>query len=294
METTSFGQVLARPGDAPRSVYVRGVRVAEDDGLLFSYNVTKVDAKLRRAMNRERSNVGRSAYTDRIKAILLAVEEPEVLTALVDDMVGFAEGATHDEVKWNDVAERVVRQLAAIDPDVVFVTATQRWSHPELIRRAETDGKHVFVIPDALAARLRAADDGTVTTLERFAAEWNERVVIEPLDPALLTPAERAVFELGGEVLQIVGRRRDEWHVVVSETLHLTPDGTETAHGLWEPAHRRIVINRRCLASTDLFVATLLHEIGHAITGATDLTAEFEDGLTDLLGTVGVRAVTAT
>ena len=45
-------------------------------------------------------------------------------------------------------------------------------------------------------------------------------------------------------------------------------------------------------ASPELFVATLLHEIGHAITGATDLTAEFEDGLTDLLGTVGTRAVT--
>ena len=189
LETTPAGQVLARPGDAPRSVYVRGVRVAEDDGLLFSYNVTKVDAKLRRALNRERSNVGRSAYTDRIKAILLAVETPHVLTRLVDDMAGFAKGATRDEVKWNDIAERVVRQLAVSDPDTVFVTAAQRWSHPELIRRAEIDGKHVFVIPDALAARLRAADDDTVTTLERFAAEWNDRVVIEPIDPAHLEAA---------------------------------------------------------------------------------------------------------
>ena len=159
-------------------------------------------------------------------------------------MAGFAKGATRDEVKWNDVAERVVRQLAATDPDTVFVTAAQRWSHPELIRRAEIDGKHVFVIPDALAARLRAADDDTVTTLERFAAEWNERVVIEPIDPSHLEPAERAVLDLAGDVLAIVGRRRDEWDVVVSETLHLTPDGTETAHGLWEPAQRRIVINR--------------------------------------------------
>jgi hypothetical protein len=292
LETTPAGQVLAGPGDAPRSVYVRGVRVAEDDGLLFSYNVTKVDAKLRRALNRERSHVGRSAYTDRIKAILLAVEAPVVLTQLVDDMAGFAKGATRDEVKWNDVAERVVRQLAATDPDTVFVTAAQRWSHPELIRRAEIDGKHVFVIPDALAARLRNAADGTVTTLERFAAEWNERVVIEPLDPAQLDPAERNVLALAGQVLEIIGRRRGEWQVVVSEVLHLTPDGTETAHGLWEPAQRRIVINRRCLRSRELFVATLLHEIGHAITGATDLTAEFEDGLTDLLGTIGTRAVT--
>jgi Zn-dependent peptidase ImmA (M78 family) len=62
--------------------------------------------------------------------------------------------------------------------------------------------------------------------------------------------------------------------------------------GLGHRAVTSIVINRRCLRSRELFVATLLHEIGHAITGATDLTAEFEDGLTDLLGTVGTRAVT--
>jgi hypothetical protein len=291
LETTVHGQVLHRPGDEPRSVYVRGVRVAEDDGLLFSYNVTNVDAKLRRALNRERSNVGRSAYTDRIKAILLAAEAPDVVRPLVEDMAGFAKGSTRDEVKWNDVAERVVRRLAISEPDTVFVTAAQRWSHPELIRRAEVDGNHVFVIPDALAARLRAAGDDTVTTLERFAADWNARVVIEPLDPAALDPSEREVLDLTGRVLELVGKRRDQWQVVVSETLHLTPDGTETAHGLWEPAQRRIVINRRCLASPQLFVATLLHEIGHAVTGATDLTAEFEDGLTDLLGTVGTRAV---
>jgi hypothetical protein len=291
LETTTGGQVLARPGDAPRSVYVRGVRVAEDEGLLFSYNVTKVDAKLRRALNRERSNVGRAAYTDRIKAILLAVEAPRVVTALVEDMAGFATGATRDEVAWNDVAERVVRQLARTDPDTVFVTAAQRWSHPELIRRAEIDGKRVFVIPDALASRLRAADDG-VTTLERFAADWNDRVVIEPIDPSHLSDDERAVLDLAGDVLALVGRRRDEWAVVVSETLHLTPDGTETAHGLWEPAQRRIVVHRSRLASVERFVATLLHEIGHAVTGATDLTASFEDGLTDLLGTVGTSAVT--
>jgi hypothetical protein len=81
--------------------------------------------------------------------------------------------------------------------------------------------------------------------------------------------------------------------VVASETLHLTPDGAETALGMWDPAGPRIVVHRRCLRSPELFVGTLLHEIGHAITGATDLTAAFEDGLTELLGTVGTRAVSS-
>ena len=197
-----------------------------------------------------------------------------MLTRLVEDMAGFAKGATRDEVKWNDVAERVVRQLAAIDPDTVFVTAAQRWSHPELIRRAETDGKHVFVIPDALAARLRAPP---TTRSRRWSASppsgTNESSSNRSTRPCS-TPPSATCWTSPAQVLGMVGRRPDEWQVVVSETLHLTPDGTETAHGLWEPAQRRIVINRHCLQSPELFVATLLHEIGHAVTGATDLTAD--------------------
>jgi len=41
---------------------------------------------LRRALNRERSNVGRSAYTDRVKAILLACDQDEEIDTLVADL----------------------------------------------------------------------------------------------------------------------------------------------------------------------------------------------------------------
>ena len=208
-------------------------------------------------------------------------------------MAGFAKGATRDEVKWNDVAERVVRQLAVADPDTVFVTAAQRWSHPELIRRAEIDGKHVFVIPDALAARLRAADDDTVTTLERFAAEWNDRVVIEPIDPSHLEPDERAVLDLAGDVL--AHRRPTPRRVGRGGVRDVAPDPGRHRDrarpvGTGAAPHRHPPLAASLGASCSS--ATLLHEIGHAVTGATDLTAEFEDGLTDLLGTVGTRAVT--
>jgi hypothetical protein len=42
-------------------VYVKGLLVAEEPNFLFSYNVTRLSAALRRALNRERSNVGRGA-----------------------------------------------------------------------------------------------------------------------------------------------------------------------------------------------------------------------------------------
>ena len=174
----------------------------------------------------------------------------------------------------------------------MFVTAAQRWSHPELIRRAEIDGKHVFVIPDALAARLRNAADGTVTTLERFAAEWNERVVIEPLDPARSTQPSGTCWTSPARCWRWSGAAATSGRSSCPRRCTSLPTARRRRTACGNRHERRIVINRRCLQSRELFVATLLHEIGHAITGATDLTAEFEDGLTDLLGTVGTRAVT--
>jgi hypothetical protein len=55
---------------------------------LFSYNVTKLSAPLRRALNRERSNVGRGAYSDRVKAILTASRSTAVAGPLAEDLNG--------------------------------------------------------------------------------------------------------------------------------------------------------------------------------------------------------------
>ena len=86
--TTDYGSVLEGPG----RVYVRGLRVAEDDDLLFSYDITRLNARLTRALNRERANVGRSAYSERIKDILLASFSPAVAGPLTDDLAAFETG----------------------------------------------------------------------------------------------------------------------------------------------------------------------------------------------------------
>jgi hypothetical protein len=85
LESTEHGDVLARPGrKSPARVYVKGLLVAEEPNFLFSYNVTRLSAALRRALNRERSNVGRGAYTDRVKAILIACRSTSVAAPLAD------------------------------------------------------------------------------------------------------------------------------------------------------------------------------------------------------------------
>ena len=54
--------------------------------------------------------------------------------------------------------------------------------------------------------------------------------------------------------------------------------------GLWEPEKRWIIIKRTELAKLTSFAGTLLHEVTHAKTGFSDVSREFEDALTEIIG----------
>lgn len=69
LEKTKYGEVLANNG-VNSNIYINGVRVAEELNFLFSYNITSLNSQIKKALNRERTNVGRTAYTGRIKDIL--------------------------------------------------------------------------------------------------------------------------------------------------------------------------------------------------------------------------------
>jgi len=80
-------------------IYINGIRVAEEENFLLSYNITSLTAAIKKALNRERTNVGRTAYSDRVKSILLASSSEAVAKALVDDLSNFGRGMLHDEMK---------------------------------------------------------------------------------------------------------------------------------------------------------------------------------------------------
>src|SRR3984885_12372702 len=102
LEATRYGSVLER-AEGPARIYVNGLRVAEEPNFLFSYNITSLTKSLRAALNRERSNVGRQAYSDRVKAILLASSAPSVAEPLAKDLADFVRGKNHDETAGLDV-----------------------------------------------------------------------------------------------------------------------------------------------------------------------------------------------
>jgi len=65
---------------------------------------------------------------------------------------------------------------------------------------------------------------------------------------------------------------------------------TET-EGIWEPVTGRIIIKRDRLESVEKYAGILLHETSHAISGASDVSRNFENHLTKLLGIIASKAL---
>jgi hypothetical protein len=238
LETTEYGEVLARPDNRqPARIYVKGLFVAEEPNFLFSYNITKLSAPLRRALNRERSNVGRGASSDRVTAILTACRSTAVAGPLAEDLNGYAAGRLHDELAWRDVALHACRVLQT-NEKVIFVTPWQMAAATAQLRYAQDDGYRVVVVPDDIALSLGHLTDlngNPLVNLGRYRDQWNDSFSFTFVDPASMTPAEQANYSRTPEIAALakVNLTSHRATVLISETMRLSQAG-DPVLGIWE------------------------------------------------------------
>jgi hypothetical protein len=219
-----------------------------------------------------------------------------VASLLAEDLGRFTTGGMHDELtSWTPVAVHACRILNAAG-GVVFVTPDQLVGARTIVHHAEQDGLRLVVVPHDVAAKLARLvdlDGNAMRDLRQFGREWDQSFSFTFVAPEKLTAAERRVYSLTSEVLRLAGlgpKRRLVKEVTISETMRIS-DRDQEMLGLWEPALGRIVVRRSQLRSRVAYAATLLHELGHVQSGAGDVTWEFEDGLTGLLGTISQPAL---
>ena len=291
LERTPLGSILERFEDQPARIYVKGVRVAVEEQFLFSYNITSTTAQLQRALNRERTNVGRTAYQDRVKAILLKARSDAVAEELVKDLTRIPLGTNHDEVTWLDVQEQAVRILAA-KVKSVFVSAQQMFTMGSTVQEARADGYKVIVIPDRLLARvpkLRDINGNPILDISGFIKVWNASFTYEFIDPSALDASERSSWELLPELIRLAGdHARRVKEVRISSTMRLDEGAYET-EGVWDSPN--IVVKRSVLDTPRHFATVILHEIAHASSGANHGSLAFMAAIDDLAGAAAVAAL---
>jgi hypothetical protein len=286
LETTEFGEVLSKNSQSSR-IYVNGVRVAEEENFLFSYNITSLTAPIKKALNRERTNVGRTAYSERVKSILLSCTGKSIAQVLVDDLKDFETGKLHDELKLSDVSVHAAKILNSTK--VVFVTASELMEDGNYVDEAKKAGYQIVTVPENVRDKISGQTDlsgNPMQDLSQFKKVWNESFKFKFVSPNKLTSAERAVYETTPKIMALIGGQpRNVKAIKISETMRMETYTFVEAVGLWDSPN--IIIKRTQLKSLERYAATLLHEIAHALSGAPDISSEFERSLTELLGKTG-------
>lgn len=288
LEKTKFGEVYQSPEDEKSKIYISGLKVAEEENFLFSYNIDNTTKKVREALNRERSNVGRSAYSSRVKDILKECESQKVAEALIEDFQNFSKGSTHDEVNWKPIRLHAVKLLNSQD-DVVFATVEEQKENADLIDHAQSDNYRIVDVPETIRDEIKDIQDSEgepIKDLDDYELEFVESHEYEWVNESELTDEELKNWKLRDDILNLLEDKPEVNEIRISETIRKV-GGIEKVQGVYEHQERRIVIKRSILSNLRDFAGTLLHESAHAVNPrAEDLTRDFELTLTDLLGQI--------
>jgi hypothetical protein len=163
------------------------------------------------------------------------------------------------------------------------------------VQRAGNDGYEIIVVPETIRRKLpglRDALGNPIRDLDRYRDEWQDSFRFTFIDPSDLSGAERAVWEMLPQIFAARGGiSRRVTQVLVSETMRLMEGRYQEAVGLWEPEKGWIIVKRSQLQSLADFAGTILHELSHALSGAPDLSLEFEQQLTAELGSIVARNI---
>jgi len=293
VEKTKFGEIYDRPEGRDAAIYVTGLRVATEPDFLFSYNITNTTKAVREALNRERSNVGRTAYTPRVKKTLQEAESEAVAERLIEDLERFTEGTAHEELGWKPIRVHAAKLMNSLR-DVVFATIEEQRSKRDLLDHAREDGYEVITVPENVRREIEGAKDvggEEMRDVGAYTAEYNESFQYEWVDEGDLTDEERDVWEHRQEILDLLDDAPHFNAIRISEQMRVTGGEGWKTRGTWVTPERWIVIHRPVLKDLPTFASVLLHELAHPRSGASDQTREFEKALTDMLGECATAAI---
>lgn len=288
IESTKYGQVINKI-DSSGNIYINGVKVAAESNFLFSYNITEKTKAIQKALNRERTNVGRTAYTDSIKKILLNSNSSAVINILASDLQNYNQGIQHDELNWIDVQEHSVKLLNQ-NEKVIFVTSTDLMIHRDMIDQAMNSGHQIITIPENLKTKINGIEDNLgnkIIDISEFISVYNDSFEFLFIEKNQLSHDEKKVLEYSDAIIDLFGGMPSKVKSIkISETMVKDLFSSSETLGCWDPNSLSIVISRKQLNSISDFSGTLIHELIHAKTGLVDVSRDFESELTRLIGII--------
>jgi len=286
LSRTKYGDVIHR-GKENAFIYINGVRVAEEDNFLFSYNITNVSSQIKKALNRERTNVGRSAYADSIKKILLSSKDEKVAEMLAKEMAIIESGEAKDELSWIDIQEHAIKILSSTNK-YVFITGDEAMTNTSMIDEIKNSGRTPIVIPLNLREKIKGGTDiggNPIQDINQFLFDYNDSFAFEFIDNKDLSDKERDTYSFTDKIINLFGGLpKQVKKIVISKTMRKDFVSNNETLGCWDAQTSAIVVHRSQLGKLPDYCGTLIHELIHAKTGLDDVDREFETELTKQIG----------
>ena len=278
---TSFGEIYKKePRRKTAFIYVYGVKVAEEENYLFDYNITFSNAALKKALNRERSNVGRSAYSEIVKKMVRKSTNEEVIECLINELGNFSAGTQADEARLTDVQVHAIKMYNQ-QKKIVVISSTNSYrmdeNDKEIIRES---GRKGIIVPDTVFNKVNGENDyngNPIGTLDVAKKEYNDNFVYDFVNEAQLSKAELRIWNMRERVFEFYGNRKYRNRIRISNNINSVTSGDTL--GVYTPDEDGIIIKRSQLKDVESFFETLFHEVAHATSKHKDNTRDFENEL---------------
>lgn len=277
LEKTSYGEIY-RKNSINSYIYVNGIKISEEPNFMFNYNITKLDNKIRKSLNRERKNLGRSSYTDIIQKILNELKKEKTCNILIEE---FCKTEKCDELAWKSIALKAITILNETKPNIVFLSQeeikTLSDREREILKEQE---KEIYVIQNS--EHLKISESSNFNTLNSSIKKYIDSFEYKFIEYNQLSKKEKEIYDTKEDIFKLLKVNYDKELVKIAQNINI--NNISCTLGVWDSNLKKIIIEKSQLESIEKFAGTLAHEIIHFKTGENDITRNFENELTITIG----------
>ena len=259
-----YGQALDSPFAS--FIYVNGMKIAECEKYLFSYNIIKPNKKLSEKMTRERKSIGQEAYSQLIENILKGNLTKEMCDKLFSN-------ADYGEMQKKSIREEVYKEINKQDK-TIFITKEQISNmSADQLEKYKSGGKEFTIIENKdadLSQGLYNVDSAIEEYSKSFDFEFVNENNLDMQQEIFFNKISKILEKLNkyfnkSMKLKIV-KKNNPWH--------------EDTLGYWtNETPETIFIVLIALNKWQSAITTVLHEFAHSMHGYGDNTRDFERDL---------------
>ena len=262
MSINEYGEIIERK-ELSGFIYINGMKVSEDEGFGFSYNILKLNKKITKGLNRERSSMSRDSYRDSIISILKKSEDG-ILTKIRESKT--------DEYSFIDIKKLIFAKF-----DIYPALQSTIDNNPAFAQYLRELGREYEIVTEKEYKLLDNAPE--VTTLQRFGEDYVNEYTSEEFDIKNLNDQQFNIFENSLNFIKKYNLNSNNVPITLIK---------EHPNALGVFTENRIEIVVSALNSLEVCLGVILHEIAHSIKNDTDGTVAFEKELTNFLGKISV------